>query len=96
MTVQRPVMPEEPKFTGFVFKVQANMDPAHRDRMAFIRVCSGHFSAAWREGARAPDKTFRANNVVTFLSQRRETVSEAYPGDIIGIPNHGTLSSATR
>lgn len=92
MTVQRPVYPEEPKFTGVVFKVQANMDLAHRDRVAFIRVCSGRFERGMPLKVTRSGKTFRANNVVTFLSQRRETVSEAYPGDIIGIPNHGTLS----
>ncbi len=92
MTVQRPVSPDEPKFTGVVFKVQANMDLAHRDRVAFIRVCSGHFERGMALKVTRSGKTFRANNVVTFLSQRRETVSEAYPGDIIGIPNHGTLS----
>ncbi|MGA7814065.1 peptide chain release factor 3 [Caballeronia sp.] len=92
MTVQRPVLPDEPRFTGVVFKVQANMDLAHRDRVAFIRVCSGHFERGMALKVTRTAKTFRANNVVTFLSQRRETVSDAYPGDIIGIPNHGTLS----
>jgi peptide chain release factor 3 len=60
--------------------------------VAFIRVCSGHFERGMALKVTRSGKTFRANNVVTFLSQRRETVSEAYPGDIIGIPNHGTLS----
>ncbi|MEA3121576.1 MAG: peptide chain release factor 3, partial [Paraburkholderia sp.] len=92
MAVERPVQPDESKFTGVVFKVQANMDLAHRDRVAFIRVCSGHFERGMALKVTRSGKTFRANNVVTFLSQRRETVSEAYPGDIIGIPNHGTLS----
>ncbi|SDV46761.1 peptide chain release factor 3 [Chitinasiproducens palmae] len=92
MTVQRPVDPAEPKFTGVVFKVQANMDLAHRDRVAFIRVCSGRFERGMALKVSRTGKTFRANNVVAFLSQRRETISEAYPGDIIGIPNHGTLS----
>jgi peptide chain release factor 3 len=92
MAVERPVQPDEPKFTGVVFKVQANMDLAHRDRVAFIRVCSGRFERGMAIKVTRSGKTFRANNVVTFLSQRRETVSEAYAGDIIGIPNHGTLS----
>lgn len=92
MAVQRPVSPDEPKFTGVVFKVQANMDLAHRDRVAFIRVCSGRFERGMQLKVTRNNKTFRANNVVSFLSQRRETVAEAYPGDIIGIPNHGTLS----
>jgi peptide chain release factor 3 len=92
MTAQRAVSPDEAKFSGMVFKVQANMDLAHRDRVAFIRVCSGHFERGMALRVTRSGKTFRANNVVTFLSQRRETVSDAYPGDIIGIPNHGTLS----
>ena len=92
MTVQRAVSPDEPKFTGVVFKVQANMDLAHRDRVAFIRVCSGRFTRGMALKITRTGKPFRANNVVSFLSQRRETVAEAYPGDIIGIPNHGALS----
>ena len=91
MTTVRAVDPEEPAFTGMVFKVQANMDRAHRDRVAFIRVCSGHFERGMALQVTRSGQKMRANNVVTFLSQRRETVTEAYPGDIIGIPNHGNL-----
>ena len=76
---------------GVVFKIQANMDPAHRDRIAFVRVCSGHFERGMRLTRARTGKEFRPNTVVTFLSQRRELLDEAYAGDIIGIPNHGVL-----
>ena len=85
------VHPEEPKFTGVVFKVQANMDPAHRDRVAFVRVSSGKFDRGMRLKVSRNNKEIRPNNVVSFLSQRRELVDEAYAGDVIGIPNHGIL-----
>jgi peptide chain release factor 3 len=88
---QRKVEPEEGKFTGVVFKIQANMDPAHRDRVAFVRACSGQFERGMRLRVGRTGKDFRPNNVVSFLSQRRELVDLAFPGDIIGIPNHGTL-----
>src|SRR5690606_36987766 len=87
--LQREVRPEEPKFSGVVFKVQANMDPAHRDRVAFVRVSSGRFERGMRLKVSRTGKEIRPNNVVSFLSQRRELVDEAYAGDIIGIPNHG-------
>ncbi|MFW2456898.1 peptide chain release factor 3, partial [Methyloversatilis discipulorum] len=89
--IQRRVEPTEEKFTGVVFKIQANMDPSHRDRVAFLRVCSGHFERGMRMKVSRNGKDIRPNNVVTFLSQRRELLEEAYAGDIIGIPNHGTL-----
>ncbi|CAM5205459.1 Peptide chain release factor 3 OS=Castellaniella defragrans OX=75697 GN=prfC PE=3 SV=1 [Castellaniella defragrans] len=89
--VERTVLPDEPKLTGVVFKVQANMDPAHRDRVAFVRVSSGHFQRGMRLKIARNGKEIRPNNVVSFLSQRREIVEEAYAGDIIGIPNHGLL-----
>jgi peptide chain release factor 3 len=89
--VQRMVAPDEPKFAGVVFKIQANMDPAHRDRIAFVRVCSGRFERGMRLRNGRTGKDFRTNNVVSFLSQRRDLVDEAYAGDIIGIPNHGVL-----
>ena len=88
---ERQVNPEEPKFTGVVFKVQANMDPAHRDRVAFVRVSSGKFNRGMRLKVSRNGKEIRPNNVVSFLSQRRELVDEAYAGDVIGIPNHGIL-----
>ena len=89
--LERIVHPEEPKFTGVVFKVQANMDPAHRDRVAFVRVSSGRFERGMRLKVSRNNKEIRPNNVVSFLSQRRELVDEAYAGDVIGIPNHGIL-----
>jgi peptide chain release factor 3 len=89
--LQRLVKPEEPKFTGVVFKIQANMDPAHRDRIAFLRVASGHFERGMRLKVVRSGKDLRPNTVVSFLSQRRELLDEAFAGDIIGIPNHGVL-----
>jgi peptide chain release factor 3 len=85
------VQPGEPKFTGVVFKIQANMDPAHRDRIAFLRVASGHFERGMRLKVVRSGKELRPNTVVSFLSQRRELLDEAFAGDIIGIPNHGVL-----
>jgi peptide chain release factor 3 len=89
--LQRAVDPLEPAFSGVVFKIQANMDPGHRDRVAFIRVCSGHFERGMRLRNCRTGKEFRPNSVVSFLSQRRELVEDACAGDIIGIPNHGVL-----
>jgi peptide chain release factor 3 len=91
VAIQRPVQPDEPKFSGVVFKIQANMDPSHRDRIAFLRVCSGKFDRGMRLRVGRSGKELKPNNVVSFLSQRRELLDEAYAGDIIGIPNHGTL-----
>src|SRR5262249_46047265 len=89
--IERVVDPVEAKFSGVVFKIQANMDPGHRDRVAFIRICSGHFERGMRITNRRTGKEFRPSSVVSFLSQRREQVEDAYAGDIIGIPNHGVL-----
>ena len=89
--IQRVVQPDEPKFSGVVFKIQANMDPAHRDRIAFLRVASGHFERGMRLKVTRSGKELRPNTVVSFLSQRRELLDEAFAGDIIGIPNHGVL-----
>ena len=89
--LQRQVLPDEPKFSGVVFKIQANMDPSHRDRIAFLRVASGHFERGMRLKVVRSGKELRPNTVVSFLSQRRELLDEAFAGDIIGIPNHGVL-----
>jgi peptide chain release factor 3 len=89
--IERKVEPTEAKFTGVVFKIQANMDPAHRDRIAFLRVASGHFERGMRLKVVRSGKELRPNTVVSFLSQRRELLDEAFAGDIIGIPNHGVL-----
>jgi len=88
---ERLVTPDEPKFSGIVFKIQANMDPAHRDRVAFVRVCSGRFERGMRIVNCRTGKEVRTSSVVSFLSQRREIVDEAWAGDLIGIPNHGTI-----
>ena len=90
-SMTRIVLPDEPKFSGVVFKIQANMDPAHRDRIAFLRVASGHFERGMRLKVTRSGKELRPNTVVSFLSQRRELLDEAFAGDIIGIPNHGVL-----
>ena len=90
-SLERLIEPTEPKFSGVVFKVQANMDPAHRDRVAFVRVSSGRFERGMRLKVSRNNKEIRPNNVVSFLSQRRELVDEAFAGDVIGIPNHGIL-----
>ncbi|MDB5864391.1 MAG: peptide chain release factor 3 [Betaproteobacteria bacterium] len=89
--IQRMVEPTEEKFTGVVFKIQANMDPAHRDRVAFVRVYSGRFDRGMNLKISRNGKDLRTNNVVSFLSQRRDLLEEAFPGDVIGIPNHGVL-----
>jgi len=91
LAIQREVKPSEGKFSGVVFKIQANMDPAHRDRIAFVRVCSGQFERGMRLTVVRNGKVIRPGSVVSFLSQRRELLELAFPGDIIGIPNHGTL-----
>jgi peptide chain release factor 3 len=89
--IQRIVRPEEKKFTGVVFKIQANMDPAHRDRIAFLRVTSGEFTRGMKLKVVRSGKEIRPNTVVSFMSQRRELLDTAFAGDIIGIPNHGVL-----
>jgi peptide chain release factor 3 len=90
-TATREVAPDEPGFTGFVFKIQANMDPRHRDRIAFIRICSGRFDRGMKIRQVASGKQFTVGNAITFMAQDRSTADEAYAGDIIGIPNHGTI-----
>ena len=87
----RGVEPNEPKFSGFVFKIQANMDPKHRDRIAFLRVCSGHFERGMKIRQVAGGKQIAVNNAITFMARDRSTTDEAWSGDIIGIPNHGTI-----
>ncbi|MEC9344957.1 MAG: peptide chain release factor 3 [Pseudomonadota bacterium] len=89
---RRAVAPEEEKVTGFVFKIQANMDPKHRDRVAFVRLASGHFRRGMRLKHVRTGKQLAVHNPVMFLAGDRETAEEAFPGDIIGIPNHGQLS----
>ena len=87
----RVVAPGESRFSGFVFKIQANMDPAHRDRIAFLRVCSGRFERGMKIRHLRLERDIKVNNVVTFMASNREQVEEAYAGDIIGLPNHGQM-----
>ncbi len=90
-TLERVVEPTEAKFTGFVFKIQANMDAKHRDRIAFLRVCSGEFTRGMKIKHLRLNRDIAASSVVTFMSHTRELVEEAFAGDIIGIPNHGNI-----
>ncbi|WP_224814068.1 peptide chain release factor 3 [Hasllibacter sp. MH4015] len=87
----REVAPEEAKVSGFVFKVQANMDPKHRDRVAFVRMVSGHFNRGMKLTHVRSKKPMAISNPVMFLASDRELAEEAWAGDIIGIPNHGQL-----
>lgn len=91
-TESRPVQPSEQAFSGFVFKIQANMDPQHRDRVAFLRVCSGVYREGLQPYSVRLGKNLRISNALTFMASDREAVNEAYPGDIIGLHNHGTIS----
>jgi peptide chain release factor 3 len=90
-TLQREVAPEEDAFTGFVFKIQANMDPGHRDRIAFLRVCSGGYRKGMKMRHVRIGKTVQISNALTFQADERLLVEEAWPGDIIGLHNHGTI-----
>ncbi|OWU71811.1 peptide chain release factor 3 [Roseovarius sp. 22II1-1F6A] len=87
----RQIAPEEDKVAGFVFKVQANMDPKHRDRVAFLRMASGHFKRGMKLTHVRTKKPMAVSNPVLFLASDRELAEEAWAGDIIGIPNHGQL-----
>ncbi|MGZ3181559.1 MAG: peptide chain release factor 3 [Telluria sp.] len=87
----RTVDPNEQRFSGFVFKIQANMDPAHRDRIAFLRVCSGRFERGMKVKHLRLNREVKISSVVTFMASSREQVEEAYAGDIIGLPNHGNM-----
>ncbi|MCW9050556.1 MAG: peptide chain release factor 3, partial [Deltaproteobacteria bacterium] len=89
--VERTVRPDEDQFSGFVFKIQANMDPAHRDRIAFMRICSGKFTRGMKVKHHRIGKEVSLSNATIFMAQDRAHVEEAYPGDIIGLHNHGTI-----
>ena len=88
---ERQISPDERDVTGFVFKVQANMDPKHRDRVAFVRLASGHFERGMKMTHVRSKKPMAVSNPVLFLAADRELAEEAWAGDIIGIPNHGQL-----
>ncbi|MBL0421732.1 peptide chain release factor 3 [Ramlibacter sp. AW1] len=87
--VEKVIEPQDPAFSGVVFKVQANMDANHRDRIAFVRMASGRYTPGMKLKVQRTGKELRPTSVVTFLSQRREAVDEAYAGDIIGFTTHG-------
>ncbi|HEX8534013.1 MAG TPA: peptide chain release factor 3 [Allosphingosinicella sp.] len=86
-----PVDPDLSAVTGFIFKVQANMNPQHRDRVAFMRLCSGRFKRGMKLLQPSTGKSIAVHSPILFFAQNRELADEAFPGDIIGIPNHGTL-----
>jgi peptide chain release factor 3 len=88
-TQLKTIEPDQALFSGVVFKVQANMDPSHRDRIAFVRVASGRYAPGMKLKVQRTGKELRPTSVVTFLSQRREAVEEAFAGDIIGFTTHG-------
>ena len=90
-TTLRLVKPEETKFSGFIFKIHANMDPKHRNRIAFLRVCSGKFERGSNYLHVRNDKNIRFSNATAFMAQDRETVDEAWPGDIVGLFDTGNL-----
>ena len=87
----RAVTPDDPQVSGFVFKVQANMNPQHRDRIAFLRICSGKFRRGMKLKQVQTGKMIAINSPIFFFAQERELADTALPGDIIGIPNHGVL-----
>ena len=90
-THERSVEPTEEKFSGFVFKIQANMDPKHRDRIAFMRICSGKYEKGMKMRHVRTGKDLRIGDALTFFSSEREQLEEAFAGDIIGLHNHGTI-----
>jgi peptide chain release factor 3 len=87
----REVKPVEDQFSGFVFKIQANMDPRHRDRIAFLRVCSGRYTQGMRMHHVRLGKDVKIADAVTFMAGDRVRTEEAFPGDVIGLHNHGTI-----
>ena len=90
-TESRLVSAKEKEFSGFVFKIQANMDPKHRDRIAFLRVCSGHYKKGMKMRHNRIAKEIKVADAVTFLAGEREHAESAVSGDIIGLHNHGTI-----
>lgn len=88
----RQVMPDEEDLTGFVFKIQANMDPGHRDRIAFLRICSGEYKKNMRLKHIRSGKEMKIADAITFMAADRQHAESAYAGDIIGLHNHGTIN----
>jgi peptide chain release factor 3 len=91
-TTTRVVSADEPRMTGFVFKIQANMDPMHRDRVAFMRICSGTFNGGMKALHTRTGKEMKLANALSFMASDREIVDQAFAGDVIGLHNHGTIS----
>lgn len=91
LAAEREVKATENKFTGFVFKIQANMDPMHRDRIAFLRICSGEYKAGMKLLQCRTNKSLQINQALTFMAGDREQADTAYAGDIIGLHNHGSI-----
>jgi peptide chain release factor 3 len=87
----RAIEPDEDQVAGFIFKVQANMNPQHRDRVAFMRLCAGKFRRGMKLTQVGTGKAIAVHSPILFFARERELAEEAWPGDIIGIPNHGTL-----
>lgn len=90
-TETREISPFEDEFSGFVFKIQANMDPSHRDRIAFLRICSGRFTRGMKVRHHRINKDIALGNAIIFMAQDRANIDDAFPGDIIGLHNHGTI-----
>ena len=90
-TEERAILPSEKKFSGFIFKIHANMDPKHRNRIAFVRVCSGKFERGSNYYHVRQERQFRFSNATAFMAQKKETVEEAFPGDIVGLYDTGNL-----
>jgi len=90
-TDEREIKPSEEKFSGFIFKIHANMDPKHRNRIAFVRICSGKFQRGTNYYHVRHDKKIRFSNATAFMAQQKETVDEAWPGDIVGLYDTGNL-----
>ena len=90
-TEEREIFPEESKFTGFVFKIHANMDPKHRDRIAFVRICSGTFERGTKYLHVRQNKLMQFSNPTSFMAAKKEVVDEAFPGDIVGLYDSGNF-----
>ena len=91
IAAERQIKPNEGKLSGFVFKIQANMDPAHRDRIAFLRICSGKYCKGMKMHHVRLNRDVQISNALTFLAGSREQADEAWAGDVIGLHNHGTI-----
>jgi len=89
--IQREVKSDEQQFSGFIFKIQANMDPAHRDRIAFLRICSGQYQKGMKMRHVRIERDIQVSNALTFMAGSRNQAEVAWPGDIIGLHNHGTI-----